>query len=74
MKLNLKFTPDDFRDFKSFEKSIQKQLGNTVYVGADSLTFWFRYPKELSEKLRPGTPTSQLEFELTSEQPDKKKN
>lgn len=72
MNVSLKFHEKDFTDFRSFEASVKRQLGPTVYVGTDSLTFWFRYPKALVERLRPSCPNNQLEFELTSENPEKK--
>lgn len=71
MKINLKFHEKDFTNFRSFEASVKRQLGPTVYVGTDSLTFWFRYPKILAEQLRPTVKPAQLEFELTSENPEK---
>lgn len=69
MKLNLKFEESDFESMRTFEKAIKRQLGNAVYVGTDSLCFYFDYPKELVQMLRPFPPTKQLEFELNSSLP-----
>ena len=66
MTINLKFNPEDFNSFKSFEKAVQKQLGNNIYVGTDSLCLYFDYPKELAAQLRPFAANKQLEFELIS--------
>lgn len=87
MKINLKFEPKDFETFKNLEKAVARQLGNTVYVGADSLCLYFDYPKELLVQLRPkaaqwnekgqlafGVPyleKDQYEFDLTSSKPEK---
>lgn len=69
MTLNLNFVAEDFNSFKSFEKSVLKQLGKTVYVGTNSLCLYFDYPKELSDQLRPCCKPSQLEFTLDSSKP-----
>lgn len=69
MKLELKFNESDFDSFKSFEKSVKKQLGNKVYVGTNSLCLYFDYTKELSDMLRPYPQTKQLEFVLESSTP-----
>ena len=67
MKINLKFEESDFTSMQSFEKAIKKQLGNRVYVGTDSLCFYFDYPSKLKNMLRPYPKEKQLEFELNSE-------
>ncbi len=69
MKLNLTFEKSDFLNFKAFEKSVQKQLGNNVYVGTNSLCLYFDYPKEMVSMLRPYPENPQLEFELESSRP-----
>ncbi len=69
MKLHLKFEKPDFESMKAFEKAVKKQLGQNVYVGTDSLCFYFDYPKELSQCLRPLCPHNQLEFNLESSLP-----
>ncbi len=69
MKIHLKFNDADFESFRSFEKSVKKQLGNNVYVGTNSLGLYFDYPKELADMLRPYPPTKQLEFDLESSTP-----
>jgi len=66
MTLHLKFEEKDFATLKSFEKAVYRQLGNNVYVGTDSLCFYFDYPKELVARLRPSYKGNQLEFELES--------
>jgi hypothetical protein len=73
MKVTLKFEEKDFENLRTFESAVKKQLGNNVYVGADSLCLYFDYPKELSAMLRPFPTKVQLEFELESSLPDKKK-
>jgi hypothetical protein len=70
MKLNLKFEERDFENMKSFEKAVKKQLGPNVYVGTDSLCFYFDYTKELVQRLRPYSPNNQLEFDLESSLPN----
>lgn len=72
MKLHLTFTETDFTNFKEFEKSVKKQLGDNTYIGTDCLCFYFAYPKELVSMLRPLSPYKQLEFDLESSLPDKK--
>jgi len=72
MKLNLKFNKEDFESLRSFEQSVKKQLGNNVYVGTNSLCFYFDYPKELVSMLRPFPEKEQFEFELESSRPDSK--
>jgi hypothetical protein len=74
MKLTLTFQSKDFDSFKSFEKSVAKQLGNNVYVGANSLCLYFDYPPELVTELRPKyTPNASQEelfvVELESSKP-----
>ena len=64
--MNLKFEVKDFDSFKAFEKAVQKQVGNNVYVGSDSLCVYYEYPKELKAMLRPYAEKQQLEFTLTS--------
>ena len=66
MKLKLQFNENDFHDMRSFEKAVKKQLGDKVYVGTDSLCFYFDYTKELKGMLKPYPPVKQLEFELES--------
>lgn len=68
MKVNLNFEKSDFDSMKKFEASVKKQLGN-VYVGTDSLCWYFEYPKELKAMLRPHPEKEQLEFTLDSSQP-----
>lgn len=72
MKVTLKFEEKDFENLRAFDKAVKLQLGNNVYVGADSLCLYFEYPKELAAMLRPFPPQTQLEFELESSLPDKK--
>ncbi len=72
MKLQLKFEESDFETLRSFEKAVKRQLGSRVYVGTDSLCFYFDYPKELAARLRPLYDGNQLEFDLESSLPDAK--
>ena len=72
MKLNLTFKETDFESMRAFEKAVKQQLGQNVYVGTDSLCFYFDYPKKLVAMLRPNPADKQLEFELESSLPDKK--
>jgi hypothetical protein len=67
----LKFEEKDFENFRAFEKAVKKQLGSDVYVGSDSLCWYFPFSKELSARLRPHCENKQLEFKLDSFQPDK---
>lgn len=69
MKLTLKFERGDFESLRRFETAVRKQLGPNVYVGTDSLCFYFPYSKELAAMLRPYPPKEQLEFELESAVP-----
>ena len=57
---------EDFRDLKSFEKAVKAQLGKNVYVGTDSLCFYFDFPRDLANMLRPFPTEKQYEFELES--------
>jgi hypothetical protein len=66
MKLNLKFEEKDFDNFRSFEKAVKRQLGTNVYVGSDSLCFYFDYPVELKAMLKPLPLKEQYEFNLES--------
>jgi hypothetical protein len=72
MKLNLKFSKNDFDNMKSFTRAVKLQLGENTYVGSDSLCFYFDYPSSLVAMLRPFPSVEQLEFELESSLPDKK--
>lgn len=72
MKLNLKFEEEDFENMKTFEKAVKRQLGKNVYVGTNSLCFYFDYPKELVDMIRPFPSKVQLEFNLDSCVPDQK--
>jgi hypothetical protein len=69
MELHLKFQPEDFNSFKTFEKAVQKQLGNNIYVGTNSLCLYFDYPTPLVSMLRPNPPQQQFEFVLESSKP-----
>jgi len=69
MELTLKFEPKDFESFKTFEKSVSRQVGNHIYVGSDSMCVYFDYPAALKEMLRPFPKTPQLEFNLVSSKP-----
>ena len=74
MKLHLTFEDKDFENMRAFDKAVKRQLGPNVYVGSDSLCFYFDFPKELSAMLRPFAPTgTQFEFDLESSLPDKGK-
>lgn len=73
MKLHLTFDKADFESMRAFDKAVKRQLGPNVYVGCDSLCFYFDYPKELSAQLRPFAPKAeQFEFDLESSLPDAK--
>jgi hypothetical protein len=73
MKLHLTFDKADFENMRAFDKAVKRQLGPNVYVGSDSLCFYFDFPKELSAQLRPFAPQAeQFEFDLESSLPDKK--
>jgi len=72
MLLKLKFEESDFETLRSFDKAVKRQLGPNVYVGTDSLCFYFDYPKELVARLRPQYRGTQLEFDLESSLPDAK--
>lgn len=72
MKLNLKFEEKDFETLRAFDKAVKRQLGPNVYVGTDSLCFYFDYPMELVQRLRPHCPHNQMEFNLESSLPDAK--
>ena len=73
MTLNLKFEEKDFETLRTFDTAVKKQFGKNVYVGTNNLCFYFDYPKELVERLRPHCTNSQLEFTLESSLPDAKK-
>jgi hypothetical protein len=73
MKLQLKFEEKDYENMRAFDRAVKRQLGNNVYVGTNSLCFYFEYPKELCEMLRPFPSQKQMEFELESSCPDEKK-
>ncbi len=53
MKLTLTFETGDFKDMRAFEKAVQRQVGNNVYVGTDNMCLYFEFPPELRDKLRP---------------------
>jgi hypothetical protein len=72
MTLNLKFEEKDFDTMRTFEKAVKRQLGENLYVGTNSLYFFFDFPKELVARLRPLYRGNQLEFELESSLPDAK--
>ena len=72
MTLNLKFEEKDFETLRTFDKAVKRQLGPNVYVGTDSLCFYFDYPSALVARLRPMYHGNQLEFTLESSLPDAK--
>lgn len=73
MTLNLKFEEKDFETLRTFDKAVKRQLGSNVYVGTDSLSFYFDYPPALVARLRPMRQEgNQLEFTLESSLPDAK--
>jgi len=75
MKLHLTFSEADFESMRAFDKAVKRQLGPNVYVGTDSLCFYFDLPKGLSAMLRPFAPKAangQYEFDLESSLPDAK--
>ncbi len=72
MTLNLKFEETDFETLRTFDKAVKRQLGPNVYTSGDYLCFYFDFPKELSQRLRPHCPHNQLEFSLESSLPDAK--
>jgi len=74
MKLHLTFEEKDFENMRAFDKAVKRQLGPNVYVGTDSLCFYFDFPNELSKMLRPFAPkaSGQFEFDLESSLPDAK--
>ena len=73
MKIHLTFDDADFENMRSFEKAVGKQLGNNVYVGTNSLSLYFDYPKDLVAMLRPLPDKKVYEFDLESSKPDNKK-
>jgi hypothetical protein len=72
MRIQLKFEETDFENMRAFDKAVKRQLGPNVYVGTDSLCFYFGFPKELVQRIRPFCPHNQLEFDLESSLPDAK--
>jgi len=58
---------------RAFDKAVKRQLGPNVYVGTDSLCFYFDFPNELRAMLRPHPAQVQLEFDLESSLPDAKR-
>jgi hypothetical protein len=72
MKIHLTFEDADFENLRKFEKAVEKQLGNHVYVGTNSMCLYFDYPKELAAMLRPCPPEKKYEFDLESSKPDAK--
>ena len=66
MTLNLKFEEKDFATLRTFDKAVKAQLGPNVYVGTNSLCFYFDYPPALVAMLRPYPEKVQLEFVLES--------
>ncbi len=70
MKLHLSFEESDFKDLRSFDRAVKRQVGKNCYVGTDSLCLYFAFPKELAAMLRPYPPTKQLEFDLESSLPE----
>jgi hypothetical protein len=69
MTVQLQLKAEDFESFKAFEKAMKKQLGTNIYVGTNSACLYFDYPPELVERLRPHSPSTQLEFSLNSSHP-----
>jgi hypothetical protein len=51
--VKLTLTPNDFKDFRSFERAMKKAFGELTYVGTDSMVIHVDYPKELKAMLRP---------------------
>ena len=72
MKRHLTFTDADFENLRKFEKAVERQIGNHVYVGTDSMCLYFDYPKDLVKMLRPMPENKVYEFDLESSKPDAK--
>lgn len=72
MTLNLKFEEKDFDSLRTFDKAVKRQLGENVYVGTNSLCFYFDFPVSLVSRLKPMYRGTQLEFTLESSLPDAK--
>lgn len=62
MKLSL--TKKDFKNFKTFERAVQRVFGEETYVGTEYCVVRIEYSKTVREMLRP-YPEKELEqFEL----------
>jgi hypothetical protein len=64
VEFTLKLKPADFKDFKTFSRAVNAQLGENVYVGTDMMVVPVYYSKELAAMLRPYPPQEQFEFKL----------
>lgn len=57
LKIRIVLEPKDFKDFRSFEKAIHRQLGNDrdhlIHVGTDSVAIVFQYPEKMKAALYP---------------------
>ena len=63
MKLTLTFEKKDFDTLREFGKAVERQVGKS-YVGTDSFSCYFDYPKELVALLRPSQAGSETQKEL----------
>jgi hypothetical protein len=64
--MKLSFQPKDFKDMRSFEAAVKRQLGPNTYVGTDSMTVFVEFSPELKVMLRPFPAKEQFEFEFTT--------
>jgi len=65
--MQITFTQNDFKDFRSFEKAMIRHFGPLTYVGTDSAVVHISYSKELKAMLRPYPEPEQFTFDLKFE-------
>lgn len=63
--MTLTFTPKEFEVLRSFQNRMSREFGDTAYVGTNSATVLVEYSPQLAQMLRPLSPLSQFEYELS---------
>ena len=58
------FTEKDFAVLRNFQKRVEKELGESTYVGTDNAVVVVNYSAELKAMIRPVPPQKHFEFAL----------
>ena len=63
--MKVTFTQRDFEKLRSFQHRMEKEFGETAYVGTDYAMVLVEYSPQLKRMLRPFVEVQQFEYELS---------